>query len=268
MMAAAGDDPFWKQVKESSGDPRWDGEFRRWRESLSKAFGVSPALFFYNDGDSKNAFAVSPSRSPHGEHGTVCIGINLLRDFSLDHGICLLKIANAERIKGRERSGLNEGIDRLGESVIKGVGSAGKGIDLRPGPLSYAEATALHCNTIGFFVLKQPLLIAAHEFGHILQFKNGLRAKDQGWILEPHADFMAGWFMRNIEKGADRRIEFSNYELTSYADTMSLLGDKRFADRRHHGEPEFRATMVRTGYDAGELDVDAAFRKGKGLLGI
>jgi hypothetical protein len=49
------------------------------------------------------------------------------------------------------------------------------------------------------------------------------------------------------------------------------LGDTLYNDPRHHGEPEFRAAMVRAGFDAAfelHLDVDAAFEKGKKMAGL
>ena len=36
------------------------------------------------------------------------------------------------------------------------------------------------------------LVITAHEFDHILQYKSGM-VPDGPWQMEPHADFLAGW---------------------------------------------------------------------------
>jgi hypothetical protein len=39
------------------------------------------------------------------------------------------------------------------------------------------------------------LIVMAHEFGHILQFK--VNAEDS-WQMEPHADFLAGWAAKRL----------------------------------------------------------------------
>jgi hypothetical protein len=113
------------------------------------------------------------------------------------------------------------------------------------------------------------LLILAHEWAHILQFKNGM-ASDKRWQMEPHADFMAGWFFAQKP-----RLDLSNLadwyivrDIENAAKTMFSRGDTRFNDPGHHGQPEFRAAMVRAGYESGDLDVKAAFDKGLKWAGL
>jgi hypothetical protein len=109
------------------------------------------------------------------------------------------------------------------------------------------------------------LVIIAHEFGHILQFKNGL-ASDTAWQVEPHADFMAGWA---IDRNWVNAL-FGNQE-KSFENAVRLmfsLGDTQFNNPKHHGEPQFRAAMVRAGQDAHDLPLQAAFEKGAKLVGL
>jgi hypothetical protein len=113
------------------------------------------------------------------------------------------------------------------------------------------------------------LLILAHEWAHILQFKSGLSPKGP-WQMEPHADFMAGWFFAQKPK-----LDLSNLadwyivrDIENAAKTMFSRGDTAFNDPRHHGQPEFRAAMVRAGYESGALGVQAAFEKGRKWAGL
>jgi hypothetical protein len=136
---------------------------------------------------------------------------------------------------------------------------------------SYSETAAWWCNQPpSFFANLQPLLIAAHELGHILQYKSGMPV-DGPWQMEPHADYLAGWYVGNYVKAAtpiDSRRALDDATLVAFAETMFSLGDKDFNDKAHHGEPEFRAAMVRAGYDNANLDVKAAFEKGRAIVGL
>jgi hypothetical protein len=108
--------------------------------------------------------------------------------------------------------------------------------------MSYAEAVATMCNYPDeFFANLQPLLLAAHEFGHILQYKNRMSV-DGPWLMEPHADFMAGWYVGNHVK---RNLDDTT--LIAFSHTMFAFGDTGFNAITHHGQPEFRSAMVRAG---------------------
>jgi uncharacterized protein len=117
-----------------------------------------------------------------------------------------------------------------------------------------------------------PSTIMAHEFGHILQFKHGM-SPEGPWQMEPHADFMAGWLLHYCQECV--KVERSDKTTIAIEEmvesTMKSLfekGDYAFNDRSHHGEPEFRAAMVRAGYESGDLDVSKAFEKGKKFAGL
>jgi hypothetical protein len=113
-------------------------------------------------------------------------------------------------------------------------------------------------------------IIVAHEFGHVLQYKNGMKP-DGPWQMEPHADFMAGWALRiDFHKDMPKAMQ-ANYEeavIDEIAKTLFGMGDTLVNEPRHHGEPQFRAAMVRAGYDARHLSVDQAFKKGLKLAGL
>src|SRR5262249_16082166 len=102
-------------------------------------------------------------------------------------------------------------------------------------------------------------VVIAHEFAHILQYKEGVI---DSWEMEPHADFMAGWRVAQaVRRGLALRPFYKN-GIDNAAETMFELGDTVFNDREHHGEPHYRAVMVRAGFDAGSLGVKEAFEKG------
>ena len=61
-------------------------------------------------------------------------------------------------------------------------------------------------------------------------------------------------------------LEFANQE--SAVEALFKRGDTLFDSPAHHGQPEFRAAMVRSGYDAKSMDAQAAFEKGKIMAGI
>jgi hypothetical protein len=109
------------------------------------------------------------------------------------------------------------------------------------------------------------LVIIAHEFGHILQFKNGF-APGLAWEMEPHADFMAGWA---IDKSWVSAL-FADGE-KSFESAVQLIfasGDTDFDNPQHHGEPRFRAAMVLAGHDSHDLPIEAAFEKGARMAGL
>ena len=52
------------------------------------------------------------------------------------------------------------------------------------------------------------------------------------------------------------------------AKRMFKLGDTAFNDPAHHGEPEFRATMIRADYEEAGTSASEAFAKGQRLTGL
>jgi hypothetical protein len=125
-------------------------------------------------------------------------------------------------------------------------------------------------------------LVVGHEYGHILQYRKGMSTSGP-WQMEPHADFMAGWCsgrqkrlweQRNRDQNRDKQWrDFTKKQLNVdfQASMLFGMGDWKFNEPSHHGEPEFRAAMVRAGYDIGyenRLSVDAAFEKGMKMAGL
>ena len=118
------------------------------------------------------------------------------------------------------------------------------------------------------------LIILAHEFGHIYQFKNGWGV-DGPWQLEPQADFMAGWLLGRVmniltpqEHGTFTTAMLTSMNQEEAVEAIFKKGDTLFDDPSHHGQPEFRAAMVRAGFDASTLDHRAAFDKGLSMAGV
>jgi hypothetical protein len=200
----------WRTRLRSASGQRveFDRECRRLAESVfPKHFGVEPAFSFYDDGKLPNALATTECASAGCPHGTVMLGIELLKK------------------------------------------------EIRKRPLSYSN---------------HAFAILAHEFGHILQYKLRLRP-DGPWQMEPHADFMAGWMVARglaTPPGDPRLTIIQPLELEEALASLYALGDRDIDTCKHHGQPDFRAAMVRAGYDAHRLDANAAFIKGAELCGL
>jgi hypothetical protein len=196
------------------------------KSSMSDRFGVRPGMSYYDDGDAPNALADPRVMFPDGPDGTVLIGMNLF-----GYEMTIPSYSSPEAV-AREAGRARQEAERAGTSI------AGT-------PTGVGFGTAA-------------VAIVAHELGHIMQYKLGMTPEGP-WQMEPHADFMAGWFMGG---GADEGV------VEAAVRTLFDKGDYAFNDRDHHGEPEFRAAMVRAGYESGHLDAKQAFEKGKKFAGL
>jgi hypothetical protein len=91
--------------------------------------------------------------------------------------------------------------------------------------------------------------VCAHEFGHIVQFKNdlwdrvtaGQRTVKRG---ELQADYFAGYF------SGLRKSTSPNYPAAVAAVAQFKVGDTAFSDPQHHGTPAERGAAVARGFDA------------------
>jgi hypothetical protein len=247
--AGIGDSIPWTNVGESTGNAEWDKRVKSWLDPLCSKFGVRPTLVFYDDGSYLNAQATPHSYFTQGPDGTVAFGRNFAKKYFEVSRDCAYKISNEERRKQIEGDRKRKPWELMSQS----------------------EFAAWWCDQPdSFFANLQPLLITAHEFGHILQFKMGMGV-DGPWQMEPHADYMAGWYVGNVarkEGAMNSRGNLSDQTLMAFAETMFSLGDTAFNDKAHHGEPAFRAAMVRAGYDVATLDAKAAFEKGRAIVGL
>ncbi len=85
-------------------------------------------------------------------------------------------------------------------------------------------------------------IIMAHEFGHVVQFRNGI--SHPGKLQELQADYFAGWYMgkreRNKPEGQDVVI--------GAARTFFGLGEYDFSSKDHHGTPDERKAAIFEGY--------------------
>jgi hypothetical protein len=114
------------------------------------------------------------------------------------------------------------------------------------------------------YIDENSTFVTFHEMAHILQFKRGMSPAGP-WQMEPHADFLAGWaYANSLPKAAPGMKE----SLERGVKLMFSLGDTEFNDAAHHGEPQFRAAMVRAGFDSAELGLDAAFERGMKYAGL
>lgn len=99
--------------------------------------------------------------------------------------------------------------------------------------------------------------VCSHEFGHIVQFKNGLietvnRGQPTVKRCELQADYFAGYF------AGLRKRENPSYPAAVVALAQHDVGDTAFTNPNHHGTPEERGAAVVRGFEA-------AFREHKGL---
>src|SRR5262249_43081066 len=229
--AAAGDILLKDRIRYSSGNDPVDRFCRHWHSALLNEFALRPGFGFFDDGDQPNALATPAVLIPEGVDGTVLLGIALL-----NHEL-----------------GSPLALPESGELVTTP--------STRPSVVGYAKLA----------------IILAHEFGHILQYKNGMMP-DGPWQMEPFADFLAGWALGRRWSQLSKMLPGDHGAFTyavlavlaeeNAVQTIFAKGDTLFYDRDHHGEPEFRAAMVRAGYDAIGLDVKRAFEKGKTMSGV
>jgi hypothetical protein len=89
--------------------------------------------------------------------------------------------------------------------------------------------------------------VCAHEFGHIAQYKHGLKPRlvvnNRVKRMELHADFLAGYF------AGRRRLESPDFPAAVFATTQYSFGDDSYGDPNHHGTSAERGQAVVAGFD-------------------
>ena len=101
------------------------------------------------------------------------------------------------------------------------------------------------------------IAIMAHEFGHLLQYKNNLKAND-GWFgkwPELQADFMSGWYM-------GKKKYLPNSEFEKVINSFWVKGDDNYFSPSHHGTREERAIAFKNGYLNANLSLTEAYNYG------
>jgi hypothetical protein len=113
--------------------------------------------------------------------------------------------------------------------------------------------------------------VCAHEFGHILQWKSGLKDSktDLYEILikgqatkkrvELHADFLAGYF------AGIRKLEKPDFPAAIFPVKLGSMGDNDFSNVEHHGTSAERAAAAVQGFKVGyqeRANVHDAVRSG------
>jgi hypothetical protein len=91
------------------------------------------------------------------------------------------------------------------------------------------------------------LAIVAHEFGHILQYRNKMLEDLQASEptvrrIELHADYLSGWYL-GLRKKEDPSIS-----LWGSGDTFKRIGDYEYTNPNHHGTPEQRVAASEAGF--------------------
>jgi hypothetical protein len=99
--------------------------------------------------------------------------------------------------------------------------------------------------------------VCAHEFGHVLQFKHGLKnviLQGQRTVkrFELHADFLAGYY------AGQRKLQKSDYPAAVFATQQESVGDFGVDQPDHHGRPYERAAAIVRGFEV-------AYRERRGL---
>jgi hypothetical protein len=90
--------------------------------------------------------------------------------------------------------------------------------------------------------------VCSHEYGHIVQYKNGLMGRvNIGGThkrMELQADYFAGYF------AGIRKLKKSTYPAAVVAMTQHDFGDTDFGNQDHHGTPDERGDAVARGFTA------------------
>jgi len=94
------------------------------------------------------------------------------------------------------------------------------------------------------------LAVAAHEFGHIAQYRRGVDGRLRGGAptvkrIELHADFLSGYFL-GLRKREDSRIS-----VWAAGKTFYEIGDYDFNNEGHHGTPDERVAAAEAGFKHG-----------------
>jgi predicted metalloprotease len=108
------------------------------------------------------------------------------------------------------------------------------------------------------------LVIIAHEFGHILQYKSGRFREIQGGLptskrIELHADFMSGFYVGILRK------QHPSASFWKAGDQIRQIGSYDETSPDFHGTPEQRVAASQAGFGCSYtqgLGVDAAFDAG------
>lgn len=94
------------------------------------------------------------------------------------------------------------------------------------------------------------MAVAAHEFGHIAQFRSGVDRqllRDQPTVkrVELHADFLSGYFL------GVRKRQQPSISVWAAGHTLYQIGDYEFHDPNHHGTPDQRVAAAEAGFRLG-----------------
>ena len=97
------------------------------------------------------------------------------------------------------------------------------------------------------------MAVAAHEFGHIAQFRSGVDGqllKYQSTVkrVELHADFLSGYFL------GVRKRQQPSIKVRAAGDMLYRIGDYEFHNPNHHGTPDQRVMAAETGFKVGHDD--------------
>lgn len=101
--------------------------------------------------------------------------------------------------------------------------------------------------------------VIAHEWAHLLQFKNGVRSRGGNVSpLELQADYLSGWYM-------GMKSKMVSIDLNELVQWFESIGDNDTGSESHHGTPEQRAMAFLSGYNiakSGEANVTKVFEAG------
>jgi hypothetical protein len=102
------------------------------------------------------------------------------------------------------------------------------------------------------------IAVMAHEFGHLAQFRGGLR--ETGKRPELHADFMAGWYMSLRGRHAWANLQPALQVFYNL--------DYEFNSPAHHGTPQERLAAAQAGFVSGASNSFHAYSMGLRYLGV
>ena len=104
--------------------------------------------------------------------------------------------------------------------------------------------------------------IAAHEWAHSLQFKQGLGGPV--WKRELHADFLAGWYLGR------KAFAGTGVIISGLASSLYGKGNYDFNNPNWHGTPHQRASATIAGFNSAPSlpNILSAYLQGRTVIGV
>ena len=105
------------------------------------------------------------------------------------------------------------------------------------------KLTSQECNSSQSGTCVAMAVVMAHEFAHIVDFKNNFVSGGQPKHKELFADYMAGVYLHT------RQLTYTYTDIKEAAYSIFTKGDTDFNSPQHHGTPQERMNALLAGYE-------------------